>query len=66
MCGRVLVVGDAEGTTRVCALEDMPISPHFQYDELEAAIYRGLVTKPELLRQVKSMGSLGYEKNKKS
>lgn len=59
-CGRTLVVGDANGATHVCALEDMPFAPHFQYLELQTAIYQALVAKPELLRQVKSLGYLGY------
>lgn len=62
-CGRSLVVGDMEGTTHVCALDDMPFPPHFQYHELQAAIYQALLMKTELLSQVKSLGSLAYAKN---
>jgi WD40 repeat protein len=29
-CGRSLVVGDGEGNTYVCALEDLPFPPHYQ------------------------------------
>lgn len=61
-CGRSLVVGDADGSTHVCALEDMPFAPHFQYEELEAAIGQALATKSELRRQVKGLGFLGYPK----
>lgn len=64
-CGRSLVVGDADGATHVCALEDMPFPPHFQYMELQTAIYQALVTKPELLRQVKSLGYLGYPRGER-
>lgn len=62
-CGRSLVVGDLEGTVHVCALDDMPFPPHFQYQELQAAIYQALLMKTELLRQVKCLGNLGYGKN---
>ncbi|EAU76534.2 AGAP006036-PA [Anopheles gambiae str. PEST] len=59
-CGRCLLVGDAEGKAHVCALEDMPFPPHFQYRELQSALYGKLVTTPELLTRVKRMGYLGY------
>ncbi|XP_039442388.1 dynein axonemal intermediate chain 4 [Culex pipiens pallens] len=59
-CGRSLLVGDSEGRTYICALEDMPFPPHFQYDELQAALYKSLICKPELLKQVKRFGYLGY------
>ncbi|XP_052873611.1 dynein axonemal intermediate chain 4 [Anopheles cruzii] len=59
-CGRSVLVGDAEGNGHVCALEDMPFPPHFQYRELQAAIYAKLVTRPELLTRVRRMGDLGY------
>ncbi|XP_035790212.1 WD repeat-containing protein 78-like [Anopheles albimanus] len=59
-CGRTLLVGDGEGNAHVCALEDMPFPPHFQYRELQAAIYGKLVTKPDLLARVRRMGYLGY------
>lgn len=58
--GRSLVVGDGDGTTYVCALEDMPFPPHYQYRELQSAIYRSMVAQPELLKLVKSLGYLGY------
>lgn len=64
-CGRSLVVGDAEGCAHVCALEDMPFDPHYQYEELEAALLQALLTKPALGVQVKSMGYLGYPGGKK-
>ncbi|XP_055602654.1 dynein axonemal intermediate chain 4 isoform X2 [Uranotaenia lowii] len=59
-CGRSLIVGDTEGRSYVCALEDMPFPPHFQYDDLQAALYRSLICNPELLKQVKRFGYLGY------
>ncbi|XP_058832485.1 dynein axonemal intermediate chain 4 [Topomyia yanbarensis] len=59
-CGRSLLVGDSEGRTHICALEDMPFPPHFQYDELQSALYKNLICKPELLNQVKRFGYLGY------
>lgn len=36
--GRCLIVGDEEGNLFMGALEDMPISPYYQVDELEAAL----------------------------
>lgn len=42
----------------------MPFPAHFQYQELQSAIYQALVIKPELQRQVQSIGYLGYAKNK--
>ncbi|XP_058122936.1 dynein axonemal intermediate chain 4 [Anopheles ziemanni] len=59
-CGRSLLVGDAEGKAHICALEDMPFPPHFQYRDLQSAIYGKLVTKPDLLTRVRRMGYLGY------
>lgn len=44
----------------MCALEDMPFPPHFQYKQLESAIFKALVANPELTRQVESLGCLGY------
>lgn len=59
-CGQSIVVGNEDGTTMVYALEDMPFSPHFQFDALEEAIMRSLVSKPELKRKIKQLGFLGY------
>ncbi|XP_021702168.1 WD repeat-containing protein 78 [Aedes aegypti] len=59
-CGRSVLVGDSEGRTYICALEDMPFPPHFQYKELQSALYKNLICKPELLKLVKRCGYLGY------
>ncbi|XP_029733463.2 dynein axonemal intermediate chain 4 [Aedes albopictus] len=59
-CGRSALVGDSEGRTYICALEDMPFPPHFQYKELQSALYKNLICKPELLKLVKRCGYLGY------
>lgn len=64
-CGRSLLVGDDEGTTYVCSLEDFPFPPHFQYDELQKALFRSLTNKQELEKQVKQLGYLGYGKEEK-
>lgn len=64
-CGRSLVVGMADGSTHVCALEDMPFPPHFQYNVLEEVIQNAIRTKPELQLQLKILGYLGYPNNKK-
>lgn len=54
------MVGTVDGTAFVFALEDMPFSPHCQYDALEEAIMRSLISKPELKRKIKQLGFLGY------
>lgn len=59
-CGRSLLVGDSEGRAYICALEDMPFPPHFQYDELRKALYRSLICKPGLFKLVRRCGYLGY------
>lgn len=59
-CGRNIVVGTVDGTAFAFALEDMPFSPHRQYDALEEAIMRSLASKPELKRKIKQLGFLGY------
>lgn len=59
-CGRSIVVGSEDGVAFVFALEDMPFSSHFQYDALEEAIMRSLVSRPELKRKIKQLGFLGY------
>lgn len=64
-CGRSLLVGDDEGNTYVCSLEDFPFPPHFQYDELEKALYKGLSNKKELEKQVRHLGYIGYPKEYK-
>lgn len=61
-CGKSLLVGDDEGNTHVCSLEDFPFPPHFQFDEIEKALYRSLTNKKELEKQVKQLGHLGYSK----
>lgn len=59
-CGQSIVVGTDDGTAFVFALEDMPFSPHLQYDALEEAIMRSLLSRPELKRKIKQLGFLGY------
>lgn len=64
-CGRSLVVGDTEGNTHICALEDFPFCPHYQYKELQNALYRSLENKNDLEKQVKQLGYLGYDTERK-
>lgn len=59
-CGQSIAVGTDDGSAFVFALEDMPFSPHLQYDALEEAIMRSLVSQPELKRKIKQLGFLGY------
>lgn len=56
-------MGTADGTVHVCALENMPFPPHFQYIELQKAIYGAI--SGDLFDQVKSLGHLGYPTEKK-
>ncbi|XP_017057803.1 dynein axonemal intermediate chain 4 [Drosophila ficusphila] len=59
-CGRTLVIGNERGNTLFNALNDMPFSPHFQYDELEKAIFKAVGNDHELLMELKSIGFFGY------
>ncbi|XP_016981816.1 dynein axonemal intermediate chain 4 [Drosophila rhopaloa] len=63
-CGRTLVIGNERGNTLFNALDDMPFSPHFQYDELEKAIYKAIGNDHELLMELKSIGFFGYPNKK--
>jgi dynein intermediate chain 4, axonemal len=63
-CGRSLIVGDTEGNTHVCGLEDFPFAPHYQYDELEKALHHSLTNKNDLEKQIKQLGFLGYPATK--
>lgn len=51
------MVGMANGSTLMCALEDMPFPPNFQFKALESALHEALSADPKLLDQVKSMSS---------
>ncbi|XP_030561001.1 WD repeat-containing protein 78 [Drosophila novamexicana] len=62
--GTVLVVGNERGNTLFEALNDMPFAPHFQYDELEKAIYRAIGNDQELFIELKSIGFFGYPNKK--
>lgn len=64
-CGRSLIIGDNEGNTHVCGLEDFPFAPHYQYDELQKALYHSLTNKQDLEKQIKLLGYLGYPADKK-
>jgi dynein intermediate chain 4, axonemal len=64
-CGRSLIVGDKNGETHVVAFEDFPFPPHYQYDELQKALYHSLTNKHELEKQIKQLGFLGYPPEKK-
>lgn len=64
-CGRSLIVGDSEGNTHVCGLEDFPFAPHYQYDELQKALYHSLTNNQDLEKQIKQLGYLGYAQEKR-
>jgi len=59
------VVGNERGNTLFQGLNDMPFAPHFQYDEMEKAIYKAMGNDQELFIELKSIGFFGYP-NKKS
>ncbi|KAH8297620.1 hypothetical protein KR054_004502 [Drosophila jambulina] len=63
-CGRSLVIGNERGNTLFKAINDMPFPPHFQYDELEKAIYKAIGNDYELLMELKSVGFFGYPDKK--
>ncbi|XP_017066411.1 dynein intermediate chain 4, axonemal [Drosophila eugracilis] len=63
-CGRTLVIGNERGNTLFQALNDMPFSPHFQYDELEKAIFKAIGSNRELFMELKSIGFFGYPDKK--
>ncbi|XP_064541668.1 dynein axonemal intermediate chain 4 [Drosophila montana] len=59
-CGRSLAVGNEAGNLLMLAFEDMPFPPHFQYRQLKRALFKALALDPDLLQQVKSVGSFNY------
>ncbi|KAH8349882.1 hypothetical protein KR084_008621 [Drosophila pseudotakahashii] len=63
-CGRTLVIGNERGNTLFNALNDMPFSPHFQYDELEKAIFKAIGNDHELFMELKNIGFFGYPNKK--
>ncbi|EDW76953.1 uncharacterized protein Dwil_GK12695 [Drosophila willistoni] len=63
-CGRTLVVGNERGNTLFQAMNDMPFAPHFQYDELEKAIYKAIGNDQEMYIELKSIGFFGYPNKK--
>ncbi|KAH8234939.1 hypothetical protein KR032_005871, partial [Drosophila birchii] len=63
-CGRTLVVGNERGNTLFNAIDDMPFPAHFQYDELEKAIYKAIGNDHELAMELKSVGFFGYPDKK--
>ncbi|XP_061400429.1 dynein axonemal intermediate chain 4 [Musca vetustissima] len=61
-CGRSVAVGNDKGRVEILAFEEMPFSPHFQYDHLEKTVFSILANQTDLLRDVKSIGYFGYPK----
>lgn len=62
--GQCLVVGDVDGNVHIFALEDMPFPPFFQEDLLTQSVMRAMVNKPELLKQIKKLGKLSFDKSR--
>lgn len=56
-CGRSITVGDNEGTTYVCALENFPPAPRFQLDVLMSCLRTSLTGNTDVLNQIKNMGN---------
>lgn len=61
-CGRSLLVGDTDGNVHIFNLQDMPFPPFFQEDLLSQSLRKAMITKPELLRQIKKIGRLSFDK----
>ncbi|KAH8301952.1 hypothetical protein KR044_001250, partial [Drosophila immigrans] len=62
--GTTLAVGNERGNTLFQAINDMPFPPHFQYDELEKAIYKAIGNDQDLFIELKSVGFFGYPDKK--
>ncbi|ALC44072.1 Dic61B [Drosophila busckii] len=62
--GTTLVVGNERGNVLFYGIDDMPFAPHFQYDEMEKAIYRAIGNDQELFIELKSIGFFGYPNKK--
>lgn len=60
--GRCLCVGDTNGNVHIFALEDMPFPAFFQEDLLSQAFRKAMITKPDLLRQMKKIGTLSFDR----
>lgn len=61
--GRCLLVGDTDGNAHIFALQDMPFPPFFQEDLLSQALRKAMITKPELLKLIKKIGRLSFDKS---
>ncbi|RZB39082.1 WD repeat-containing protein 78, partial [Asbolus verrucosus] len=60
--GRCLMVGDMAGDVHVYSLEDMPIPPFFPENLITLSLKKLLVTKPELVKKIRKLGSLNFDK----
>ncbi|XP_063921655.1 dynein axonemal intermediate chain 4-like [Zophobas morio] len=60
--GRCLMVGDMGGNVYVYSLEDMPIRPFFPENLILQSLKRLLVTRPDLLKKLRKLGSLNFDK----
>ncbi|KAM7350044.1 dynein axonemal intermediate chain 4-like [Cochliomyia hominivorax] len=58
--GFSIAIGNARGAVIVNSLDDMPLPPYYQYDNLEKAIYKAVSSFPDLLIELKSIGFFGY------
>lgn len=54
--GKNLAIGDIEGNVHIFTLTDIPFPPFYQAQMLEQVMYKNMITKPELVTQVKNSG----------
>uniref|UniRef100_A0A1B0C359 Dynein axonemal intermediate chain 4 n=1 Tax=Glossina palpalis gambiensis TaxID=67801 RepID=A0A1B0C359_9MUSC len=58
--GYCIAIGNEKGNVHICAFDGMPFPSYFQYDTLEKAIHKALISNNDLLIELKSVGYFGY------
>ncbi|KAK5645037.1 hypothetical protein RI129_006337 [Pyrocoelia pectoralis] len=58
--GSCIAVGDIEGNVNIFSLDNMPFPAYFEDDLLYNSIIRSLITRPDLIRQIKKSGKLKF------
>ena len=53
-------MANTKGNVEMLAFEDMPFSPHFQYEHLKKTLFKLLANDHDRLGDVKSVGYFGY------
>lgn len=54
--GKNLIIGDIEGNIHVFTLTDLPFPPFYQAEMLEQVLYKSLITRKDLVEQIKRVG----------